>query len=664
MKIWLAYVNYPITTAVYVRRALQSMGHQVITIGPPLPSEAVDLWHLHNLKVPITPQDIDTSLNPDMAEILRTTPSSEWPDLYLWVESLNGYWPQNLQSLPCPKACWLIDSHVGLERHLEQASCFDYVFTAQLRYRDELRRVNTMSFWLPLACDPGVHRPYNVPLRHDVTFVGNLTAKTRRMALLERLDSAFNLRCERVFLEEMAHTFSESRIIFNNAVCQDLNMRFFEVLSVGTLLLSDQTVESGQSELFKANHDYACYHDSNIIDVVRFYLADEPTRLNVSKRGHQLVRNAHTYSHRMEDLLSVVMQGKRDTWSAGELRIRSLPQDEPRQTETTTPLVIGTPRSAVPLRLRSIVTARAARPHPIIKTAVEWGEEFANCLGIERQDLATPHYTQNQSYADYDVDLLFLTLADDLNMFRYNRQLIPVISDVWERDLPSFAITAAKYPLVYITSLDACKRLNRLGLHQVHWMPFSVASCHLRPQPLKKQFDIIQFGRKNPVFDQYMELLLQRHPAIHYITTTANHETSEYRIISNHLGDLGSGNDRARFMEILHACRISLVSPPGHDGEDSTGGIQVAAIRYFESIAAYCHLIARHRVEREFHFLGIEQLCHHADSYEQFETMVLQLLQKPMDRETVNRYREVQEMHTTRQRAVQVSADLRILAAQ
>lgn len=665
MKIWLAYVNYPITTAVYLRRALLQMGHQVTTIGPRLPEEAITLWGLQNLKEPLTDQDIATDFTPDMADIWARTAPQERPDLYLWVESVNGYWPTNLDRLPCPKAAWLIDSHVALARHIGQAPSFDFVFLAQRAYLDDLRLINPSTHWLPLGCDPQIHAPTETSTRYDLSFVGSLLPDTRRHRLLERLSHAINIHCERCFLDEMSAVFSASRMVFNNAVQQDLNMRFFEVLATGSLLLSDLAEGSGQAELFVAGSEYACYHDANIVDVALHYLHDEPLRRKVAARGQDLVRRAHTYAHRMEDLLTVVLRGKPDTWSAAELRSRSLPPEEPAVSAEPagSPISIGIPRSVVPLQLRTIVTARATRPHPLIQTAVEWGNEFATHFGLSRHDLDVPHYTQNQAYLDNEVDFIFLSLADDLRMFRYNKRLIPFLNDVWPQDLEEFRQTLNGYRLVYVASLDICKQLNRLGHDQVRWLPFSVATCHLRPTPAAKTVDIIQFGRRNPVFDSYMEKLLSRFPWIHYVTTVADHDGATYRFSSNLHGDLGPSNDRNHFMEILRSSRISLVSPPGLDGENTTGGCQVAGIRYFESIAGYCHLVSRHQASTEFKILGLHDLCHRVEHYEEFEPLILKLLQQPFDETLTRRYREVQDMHTTEKRALQVRNDLLALAA-
>jgi len=323
MKIWLSYVAYPVTTAVYFERALRTMC-RTTTVGPPLPLEFIDKWQLQNMKLPLREQDISTGFTPDMADILATTASAEHPDLYLWIESVGGHAPRNLAALKCPKACYFIDSHLSLPMHLEWGKNFDMVFIAQREYLEAFRQHGIRAFWLPLGCDPEVHKNAGAEKTFEIGFVGGVQEGSRRQRLLATLDAHVPIHYERCFWDDMARVFSKSKIVFNEAVRNDLNMRVFEVMSTGSLLLTDLARNSGQDTLFRDGEDCAIYRDNEIVDVARFYLENDALREQIAARGQRLVHNAHTYGHRMEDLLSVALGGKPDTFSAEELRERSL----------------------------------------------------------------------------------------------------------------------------------------------------------------------------------------------------------------------------------------------------------------------------------------------------------------------------------------------------
>lgn len=323
LHIWLAYVAYPVTTAAYFERALRKICH-VTTIGPSLPHELVEKWQLQNLKLPLGDQDISTNATPDMPQILSGTDPKRHPDLYLWVESVGGHFPRNLNALICPKACYLIDSHLNLATHLEWAQQFDHVFIAQREYLPAFREKGCKVHWLPLGCDPDIHTASGSAKEYEIGFVGGVQSGSRREKLLTALSRQIPVHYERCFWDEMARLFSRSKIVFNEAVRNDLNMRVFEVLSTGSMLLTDMAKNSAQDELFRDGEDYALYRDENICEVARFYLDNPLLREQIAARGRRLAHNAHTYAHRVDDLLAVALGGKLDTFSAAELRERSL----------------------------------------------------------------------------------------------------------------------------------------------------------------------------------------------------------------------------------------------------------------------------------------------------------------------------------------------------
>ena len=304
-NVLLAYVSYPATTAAYWERALRKVA-KVKTIGPKLPDRLIVDWKLENMKVPVTAHDISVPMDFDMTG-LDSLLDGFRPDLYLWVESVPGYFPKNLDKLHCPKACYLIDTYGSFSWHIEWAKNFDYVFLADLSFVERFRQAGMNAFWLPFGCDPEVHIPQVLESTYDIGFVGTVMAGTDRQRYLNALASKYQVHYERSFLQEMGATVSKSKMVFNNAVGKtDLNMRFFEAMSCGTLLLSDMSRNSGQNILFEPHRDYALFNESNIVDVAAYYLSNDWARQSVAKRGQELVLAGHTYQHRVDHLLEVV----------------------------------------------------------------------------------------------------------------------------------------------------------------------------------------------------------------------------------------------------------------------------------------------------------------------------------------------------------------------
>ena len=187
LKVWLSYVSYPITTAAYLERALRRVCHTT-TIGPTLPHEKAVEWQLEALKLPFKDQEICTGFKPDMGKVLADTDPACHPDLYLWVESVGGHYPQNLAALTCTKACYLIDTHMRLADLIEWSHQFDCVFVAQLAHVAAFRKEGINAHWLPLACDPDIHQGPVEEKEFDIAFVGSIYKDSRRKHLLDQLN--------------------------------------------------------------------------------------------------------------------------------------------------------------------------------------------------------------------------------------------------------------------------------------------------------------------------------------------------------------------------------------------------------------------------------------------------------------------------------------------
>src|SRR5262245_20401338 len=86
-------------------------------------------------------------------------------DLYLRIDDgMEAALPADLH----PSAFWAIDTHLGFDRCLAQARTCDLVFAAQRDGAEALRQAGIRSAtWLPLACDPAIHRKHDLPKQYD-----------------------------------------------------------------------------------------------------------------------------------------------------------------------------------------------------------------------------------------------------------------------------------------------------------------------------------------------------------------------------------------------------------------------------------------------------------------------------------------------------------------
>jgi len=225
-------------------------------------------------------------------------------DLYLWVDDgLRYEIPRRL----CPRAWWAIDTHLDFAWYRERAPEFDLVFTAQRDGAARLEREGIHATWLPLACDPAVHCKLDVPKQFDMSFVGNALPGKRTELLALIRQHYGNTFIGRRYGLEMAETYSASRIVFNRSVGNDVNMRVFETLACGSLLLTNDLADNGQDELFLDGVHLATYRDpEELLDKIAYYLKREEVRERIASAGCEEVLAKHTYEHRMEQLLRAV----------------------------------------------------------------------------------------------------------------------------------------------------------------------------------------------------------------------------------------------------------------------------------------------------------------------------------------------------------------------
>ena len=223
-------------------------------------------------------------------------------DLYLNIDDgLRYHLPPDLH----PSAWWAIDTHLDFAWAVQKARGFDVVFAAQRDGAEDLRRMGIRAAaWLPLACDPEIHGKHDVAKQFDVAFVGHVFPGPRADLLnliRRRYSASFIGQC---FFEEMARTYSAARTVFNRSIKNDVNMRVFEALASGSLLVTNDLSENGQGELFRDGVHLATYREpEDLLDKIEFYLGRESLREKIAAAGRAEAIEKHTYFQRMERLL-------------------------------------------------------------------------------------------------------------------------------------------------------------------------------------------------------------------------------------------------------------------------------------------------------------------------------------------------------------------------
>jgi 2-polyprenyl-3-methyl-5-hydroxy-6-metoxy-1,4-benzoquinol methylase/Tfp pilus assembly protein PilF len=310
-NILLHYAATPITTGRYFETAARKH-HRVVTAGFRCPEEVLQVWGFTRPYPSYAPQQIDLPLRDTGDEIIKNLPGDFTPDLFLWIDSGAETAPAGLDKLSCPKACFLIDTHIDPGLRLPIARLFDFTFLAQkaqvsLFEGEGIKNVH----WLPLACSPELHNLPQPARDIDVAFVGSLTNRSnqRRARLLAEVKRRFPDACiAQLWPDEMANTYARSKIVLNISVKRDVNMRVFEAMASGAMLVTDDA--DGLADLFEEGRHLAVYHnDDDACDIIEKYLRDDAGRAAIADAGQRLVLSKHTYERRVAEIVSVMEEG-------------------------------------------------------------------------------------------------------------------------------------------------------------------------------------------------------------------------------------------------------------------------------------------------------------------------------------------------------------------
>lgn len=164
----------------------------------------------------------------------------------------------------------------------------------------------TNSYYMPYAVNH-VFKPIEVDLKYDVSFIGNLKFK-ERIRRIELLRKRFNIFVSNnSFMDEANLLMNQSKIIFNTCDGKEINMRVFEALGTGRLLVTEKV--DYLDELFIDKKHLITYSDDEqLIEKLEYYLANDLERESIAKAGNLELKKNHTYKKRAEFIVEKILQ--------------------------------------------------------------------------------------------------------------------------------------------------------------------------------------------------------------------------------------------------------------------------------------------------------------------------------------------------------------------
>jgi spore maturation protein CgeB len=331
MKIFFSGYHNPnfLTVTEYLERAIAKLGHEPIIVddrGHVIPGRLrkrigflydFDLWKINSR--------IFSRIKQTMPEIAIITGGHR-----ITASTVGKINQAGIKSV-----LWTIDPPREFNLILKPASFYKYIFCQGTEAVDILKENGIPNAqWIPMACDPGIHKPVNVSdeekkkFGSDIVFVGSYYKNRADLFRdlidfdlgiwgpgWERLEENDPLRkCVKggsVIPEDFNKIYSAAKINiishYQDGVtrCYQASPKVFESLAARCFVLVDR-----QKDVFSLFRDKThLVGFDGAVDLrgkILHYLGHEEERRLVADGGYRAVLENHTYVHRIEKVLSVV----------------------------------------------------------------------------------------------------------------------------------------------------------------------------------------------------------------------------------------------------------------------------------------------------------------------------------------------------------------------
>ncbi|GEM_PF-899922 len=257
----------------------------------------------------------EASRHADLSVLLASCP--ERPSLILKPDY---HWygiPWGLTSVDIPTVIFHDDVYRFTERRIVWSMLFDCAVVCHTHFEASFRQAghpNVMT--LPIALSPKLFVGPELERDIEVASVGRVDSAiyvTRQRILLE-LEKHFQMndwRKRPYTPEEMSEAYRRARIVVNVArddCPYEANMRVFEVMASGALLLTRAPSELTEIGFQEGVHFVGFHTETEVVPLVKKYLSNESLRRQMTQAARESVIHEHTFECRVRTLLQRIQE--------------------------------------------------------------------------------------------------------------------------------------------------------------------------------------------------------------------------------------------------------------------------------------------------------------------------------------------------------------------
>ena len=244
----------------------------------------------------------------------KGVPENVSPSLVIKVDDgdIDNY---KYNSLECPTVWWFVDPNTDIDRGVHIGKNFDLTFSSQLCHIEDIEKKGIENvLWMPLACDPAHHstifnnlsdRPFDLGFSGSVSDCGGWNKG--RVPLLTKIAGYFRNSVIRGSLKGQNSMINGScKVIIDDNPYNNLNMRHFEAISSGAILVTRKTKDNGFEHLGPNTTTLFYENENEAIDKIKHALVNIKDFEEDSKNMMEFYQSQHSYSNRLNEIIKIV----------------------------------------------------------------------------------------------------------------------------------------------------------------------------------------------------------------------------------------------------------------------------------------------------------------------------------------------------------------------
>lgn len=255
--------------------------------------------------------DIQIPGLPSLQEIIASLPPDWAPDFLILWRPEYGYFPPGLEYAQCPVAMLISDWYLAFSDSLESAWRVDMVITGTLGQRIFRKAGFDNVLAMPmLGYQPEIDGEFSLPAEQrgiDIYLGGNpnwAIHRQREQIIAELLDLPPQIKIfHGPYVDRKSYNqlLGRSKIVVNQTVIGEINMKAYEVAAAGACLFVEEDNLDIRNYLVP-DESVVLFNKANLLEKIRYFLSHDQERSRIA-RAAQKAMAKFTYQENFRNII-------------------------------------------------------------------------------------------------------------------------------------------------------------------------------------------------------------------------------------------------------------------------------------------------------------------------------------------------------------------------